>query len=132
MILLDTHAAFWLNSAPEKLSPAATRAIRRAAASTGLGLSSISLWELALLIEKRRLRLKGTTTRVFLDAIVHTPALSVIEIDAEIATLAARFPPDFPGDPADRIIAATARARDVSLVTRDRALLESPLLRTVW
>jgi len=44
MILLDTHAAFWLNNAPEKLSRDATRAIRKAASSTGIALSSISLW----------------------------------------------------------------------------------------
>lgn len=132
MILLDTHAAFWLNSAPDKLSPAAARAIRRAAASTGLGLSSISLWELALLIEKRRLRLKSATTRVFLDAIVETPGLNILEIDVEIAMLATRFPPNFPGDPADRIIGATALAHGIPLVTKDRQLLESPLLRTIW
>ena len=132
MILLDTHAAFWLNSAPEKLSRAAARAIRRASSTTGLGLASISLWELALLIEKRRLRLKSATTRVFLDAIVETPGLSVLEISVEIAMLATRFPPDFPGDPADRIIGATAQAHGVPLVTKDRPLLDSPLLRTIW
>ena len=132
MIVLDTHAAFWLNRAPEKLSRGATRAIRRAAASTGLGLSSISLWELATLIESGRIRVKGTTTRGFLDAFVQTPSLMVLEITAEIAVLATQFPPAFPRDPADRIIAATARAHDAPLVTKDQKLQDSPLVRTIW
>jgi len=132
MIVLDTHAAFWLNHAPEKLSRNATRAIVKAASSTGLGLSSISLWELATLIETGKLRPKGTTTRGFLDALIQTPSLIVMEISAEIAVLATQFPPSFPGDPADRIIAATARAHDVPIVTKDRSMQESPLLRTIW
>lgn len=132
MILLDTHVVFWLNSAPEKLSRTAVRVIRREAALSGLGLSSISLWELALLIERRRLRLKDASPRHFLDAIVRTPGLRVLEISVDIAMLAARFPPTFPADPGDRIIAATAQAHDVPLVTRDHSLLESPVLRTIW
>jgi len=132
MILLDTPAVFWLNHAPEKLSRRATQAIRRAAASTGLGLSSISLWELALLVESGRLRLKGATTRDFLEAVVQTPSLALFEITTEIAVMAARFPPGFPGDPADRLIAATARAHDMPIVTKDRAMQDSPLLRTIW
>lgn len=132
MILLDTHAAFWLNQAPERLSARATRAIRRAAESTGLGLSSISLWELALLVESGRLRLKGTTSRGFLDALVGTPSLILLEITTEIAVLAAQFPPGFPGDPADRLIGATARAHQIPIVTKDRGMQDSPLLRTIW
>lgn len=132
MILLDTHAAFWLNRAPEKLSRDAARAIQKAASSTGLGLSSISLWELAMLVEGGKLRLKMATTRGFLDALVQTPSLVVLEITTEIAVLATQFPADFPSDPADRIIAATARALSLPLVTRDRSMQESPLLRTIW
>lgn len=132
MILLDTHVVFWLNQAPEKLSRDAARAIRRAAASTGLGLSSISLWELALLVESRRLRLKGTTTRGFLDAVMQTPGLVLLEITTEIAALAAQPAPDFPKDPVDRLIGATARAHDVPIVTKDQRMQDSPLLRTIW
>jgi PIN domain nuclease of toxin-antitoxin system len=132
VILLDTHAAFWLNSAPEKLSREAARAIRRAARSGGLGLSSISLWELAILVERGRIRVNTSTTRDFLDAVVQTPSLRVLEITTEIAALSARFPTDFPTDPADRIIAATARAYGVPLVSRDQRLRESTLLRTIW
>ena len=132
LILLDTHAVFWLNRAPEKLSRAAARAIERAAASTGLAISSISLWELALLVEKGRLRLKSTSTRGFLDALLQTPGLNVLEISAEIAVLATQFPAGFPEDPADRIIGATARAHELPLVTKDQPMQDSRLLRTIW
>lgn len=132
MILLDTHAAFWLNRAPEKLSRDAARAIRKAAFSTGLGLSCISLWELAMLVEAGKLLVRTTTSRGFLDALVQTPGLVVLDITTEIAVLATQFPSDFPRDPADRIIAATARALNLSLVTKDQTMLESPLLRTIW
>jgi PIN domain nuclease of toxin-antitoxin system len=132
VILLDTHAAYWLNHAPEKLSPAASRAIRRAAAASGLGLSSISLWELAMLVEGGRLRLRGVGTHAFLESLVQTPGLVVLEITAEIAALAAQTPHDLPRDPGDSLIAATARAYDIPIVTKDQRMHESALLRTIW
>ena len=58
--------------------------------------------------------------------------ISVKPITPEIAALAAQFPADFPRDPADRIIGATARAEGVPLLTRDTNIRQSPLLRTVW
>jgi len=132
VILLDTHVLFWLNAAPEKLSRAATRAIRRAASSTGLAISSITLLELAMLLEAGRLRLKAATSREVLSGFLRTPGLSVLEITAEIALLSAQLPPDFPKDPADRLISATARTLGLPLVTKDQAIHDSPLLRTIW
>jgi PIN domain nuclease of toxin-antitoxin system len=132
VILLDTHTAYWLNHAPEKLSPAASRAIQRSATTTGLGLSSISLWELAMLVERGRLRLRGIGTHGFLESLVQTPGLMVLEITAEIAALAAQLPNDLPKDPGDSVIAATARVYDVAIVTKDRRMQESSLLRTIW
>ena len=54
------------------------------------------------------------------------------DITPAIAALATQFPPDFPADPADRLIAATARDGGLTLVTRDERVRSSPLLRTVW
>src|SRR5687767_1430436 len=132
VILLDTHAVFWLNQAPERLSSVATRAIRRAAPSTGLALASISLWELARLIEARRFTLRGATTAAFLREIVQTPNLVVLDISPEIAAIAAQSPPGFPKDPADSLIAATALAYDIPVVTKDRAMQEISRIRTIW
>ena len=132
MILLDTHVFLWLNHAPEKLSRTATRAVERAASSTGLAIASITLWEIALLVESGRVRLKAAGIQDFLGALMQTPGLSVLEITAEIAALGARFPPGSPGDPCDRIIAATARAHGLPLLTKDRRLQDSALVPTIW
>jgi len=58
--------------------------------------------------------------------------LALLEITPEIAALTVQFPPGFPGDPANRIIGATARAHGLPLVTRDAHLQDSRLLRTIW
>jgi len=58
--------------------------------------------------------------------------LTILPITPEIAALAAQFPDDYPCDPADRIIGATARAEGLTLVTRDENIRRSPLLKTVW
>ncbi len=58
--------------------------------------------------------------------------VTVRPITPEIAALAAQFPDDFPRDPADRLIGATARAEGMTLVTRDEHIRRSPLLKTVW
>jgi PIN domain nuclease of toxin-antitoxin system len=49
-----------------------------------------------------------------------------------VAALATHFPDDFPGDPADRLIAATARADGVPLVSRDARLRASAVVETIW
>jgi PIN domain nuclease of toxin-antitoxin system len=58
--------------------------------------------------------------------------VSVRPITPEIAALATQFPDDYPRDPADRLIGATARAEGLTLVTRDERIRRSPLIRTVW
>jgi PIN domain nuclease of toxin-antitoxin system len=131
VILLDTHILFWLVAKPEKLSRAAARIIASEAKAGALAISDISLWELAALIEGGRIHVEGTSER-FLGRIAERPDLTVLPISSEIAVQAARFPRDFPGDPADRIIAATARTLPATLVTRDRRLQDSQLVRTLW
>ena len=131
MTLLDTHVVYWLAVRPERLSRAATRAIGAAERSDGVAISSISLWELAVLIDKGRIRVEGTPER-FLTRLAERPGLAVLDITPEIAALTTQFPPAFTADPADRIIAATARAHGLPLVTRDGDLQDSRLLRTIW
>jgi PIN domain nuclease of toxin-antitoxin system len=130
-MLLDTHVVYWLAAHPERLSKAATRAIAAADRSDGVAISSISLWELARLIDKGRIQVEGTPER-FLTRLAARPGLALLEITPQIAALTVQFPPDFPRDPADRIIAATARAHGLQLVTRDTDLQDSSLLRTIW
>ena len=61
-----------------------------------------------------------------------TEDVAVLPITPEIALIAAQFPKDYPGDPGDRLIEATARAEGLTLVTRDQNIRRSPLLKTVW
>lgn len=131
MILLDTHAWLWLALDPGRLSSGAARAIRRALREAGLAVASISLWEVAMLIARGRVVPQGTP-EVWLASLVEHSRVVVKEITPAIAVLAAHLPVDFPGDPADRVIAATARVEGLRLVTRDARLRASHLVETVW
>jgi PIN domain nuclease of toxin-antitoxin system len=121
----------WLAVEPARLSRRAASAIRRARTSGGLAVASITLWEIAGFFAKGRLRAAGTTDagiRMFLEA----TGAAVREISPEVAALATQFPDEYPKDPADRLIGATARAEGLPLVTRDEAIRASPLIRTIW
>lgn len=131
MILLDTHALLWLGLEPKRLSAAATAAIKKSIESGGLAIASITLWEIAMMIALGRLAPRGTP-EAWLTQLVERSGVSVKEITPAVATLATSFPDDFPADPADRLIAATARAEGIPLVTRDAKLRASAVVRTVW
>lgn len=131
MILLDTHALILLALRPEGLSKAAARTIARAEAGDGIAIASITLWEIALLIDAGRIVVQGST-EAFLKLILQRPRLFMLDLSPEIAALAFQFPTDFPNDPADRIIAATARAHGLPLVTKDRRLQDNELVQTIW
>lgn len=131
MILLDTHALVWLVAEPARLSRAATDAIRRARSTGGLAVASITLWELAMLLVRGHIRGHGTVD-ASIRQVVDAARVSVREITPVIAALSTQFPDDFPRDPADRLIAATARAEGLTLVTRDERIRASALVRTVW
>jgi PIN domain nuclease of toxin-antitoxin system len=131
VILLDTHALVWLVAEPARLSRAATDAIRRARSTGGLAVASITLWELAILLVRGHVRGHGTVD-MSIRQVVDAARVSVREITPVIAALSTQFPDDFPRDPADRLIAATARADGLTLVTRDERIRASALVKTVW
>ncbi len=131
MILLDTHEVVFLAVEPERLSRAATRAIARAETRDGMAIASITLWEITMLIDRGSIAVPGST-EVFRRELCQRPGLAVLDLSPDVAALSTQYPPDFPNDPADRIIAATSRAHRLPLVTRDRWMHDSPLLRTIW
>jgi len=89
----------------------------------------MTVWELAVLFARGKVRALGgleASVRIVLENV------TVLQITPEIAALATQFPDDYPGDPSDRIIGATARAEGMTLLTRDERIRRSPLIRTVW
>src|SRR5262245_24701710 len=131
VILLDTQVLVWTAVSPERLTRRAANAIRRAERSSGLAVASITLWELAFLFWRGRLRRRGTV-EASLRHVVEVTRVAIKEISVEIALLAQQFPATFPVDPQDRLIAATAIADGMPLVTADDGIRASPLVRTIW
>jgi PIN domain nuclease of toxin-antitoxin system len=129
VILLDTHVLVWAVEDSKRLSRAAASEIRRNRRHGGLAVSAITVWELAWLIAHGRIQVSGTieaAVRLLLEDVTVRP------ITPEVAALATQFPDDYPHDPTDRIIGATARAEGLTLITRDEKIRRSPLLRTLW
>jgi PIN domain nuclease of toxin-antitoxin system len=119
-LVLDTH--IWIRFvAGAALSKRARTAIERAATSSGVLIPSISLWEIARLAQDGRLKLGERAERWF-DAALATVAGTVVAITPELAVRAAALACH--GDPADRLIIATALVSGATLVTRDTEILE--------
>jgi PIN domain nuclease of toxin-antitoxin system len=131
VILLDTHVLAWLVADPARLSRPAASAIRRARADQGIGIAAISLWELAMLFARGRLEAMGSP-EASVQLVIDRAGVIVKPLTPAIAVLATQFPPDFPPDPADRLIAATAHAEGVTLITRDDRIRNCPLIKTIW
>jgi PIN domain nuclease of toxin-antitoxin system len=119
VILLDTHAAVWL-AIDQGLGKQSRGIVDKALADDRLVISAISFWELAMLIAKRRLRAVKSAGE--LRAKMLAAGVRELPLTGETAILAAELE-NLNGDPADRIIAATAIAHDATLMTADDRLL---------
>jgi len=131
MIVLDTHTWIWFISKPEVLSKRAKKAVSAAVKAKSVLISSISAWEVALLVIKKRLTLSLDVT----DWIAKSeglPFIQFIEISNSIAVKSVNLPQPLHSDPADRIIIATALTTGVPLVTKDKKLLNYPHVKTIW
>ena len=126
MIILDTHIFIW---ATEKLVEKIPAKIRSALiAELVLGVSTISLWEIAMLVDKGRVILSMPLLSWF-KAALSMPKVKLLPITAEVAARSGSLP--IHGDPADRLIAATAIEHDCFLATLDVPLRQFSLLKTI-
>ena len=130
MIVLDTHALIYDALTPARLSARARKAIALAFTERELACSDISLWEIALLIAHKRLN-PVMDARQFLDDLIAARYVRVLPITAEIAVLS-QSDLFSHGDPADRLIAATARLHRAPLITSDARLLKLKEVATIW
>lgn len=129
MIVLDTHTWVWWVHGDEKLTPSQVEIIQ-ANEDGVIGVSAISLWEIAKLVEYDRLELPVPLEKWFSLALSY-PGIQVIDLTPEIAVESTRLPGEFHKDPADQIIVATARILKCKLVTSDEKILKYPHVKTV-
>lgn len=130
MIVLDTHALIYDALTPARLSARARKAIALAHTDRELACSDISLWEIVILIARKRLN-PVIDARQFLDDMIAARHVRVLPITAEIAVLS-QSDIFSHGDPADRLIAATARLHRAALITSDAKLRKLKEVTTIW
>lgn len=123
LVLLDTHAWVWLLNGDPKLNPKALRAIERSLSDAAVLLSAISPWEVAMLVSKGRLTLDRDVGE-WVEKAVGISGMRIEHISPEIAVASTRLPGVIHSDPADRLIAATARHLGALLITDDHLLLD--------
>ncbi|MCK5057013.1 MAG: type II toxin-antitoxin system VapC family toxin [Candidatus Aminicenantes bacterium] len=131
MIVLDTHVIIWDALTPGKLSKKAKEAIDLANKEGGIIFCDISLWEIAMLIKKERLKIE-IGYQGFINLVLSANKYIVHRITPEIAELSVDLPGSINKDPADRIIAATSIVNNVPLVTIDENLIRSDMVNTLW
>ena len=128
MILLDTHAWVWWVTESSRLSAPARAAIKK---EDTLGVSVMSCWEVAMLVDKGRL---GLTLDVdhWVEQALARPKVRLLGLTPEEAVASTRLPGELHQDPVDQILAATCLHRGLPLVTRDDRLQTWGHLRFIW
>lgn len=129
MIVLDTHIWVWWVHEDERLTQAQREAITANETDT-VGVSAISCWEIAKLVEYGRLELPSPLEEWFEQALNY-PGVQLLALTPEIAIESTRLPGEFHRDPADQIIVATARVYGSSLVTSDDKILNYSHVTTI-
>ncbi|MEN6624108.1 MAG: type II toxin-antitoxin system VapC family toxin [Smithella sp.] len=131
MIVLDTHAWIWWVSSPEFLSETAKQIIDEAATEKNVFISSISTWEIAILVSRGRLKLTMSPAD-WVAASEALPFFDFVPVSNSIALKSVQLPGILHNDPAERIIIATAVSLGAVLVTKDEKIRNYPHVKTVW
>lgn len=122
-VLLDTHVWIWLAEGNPILSQAARKAIDHARDREHLFLSPISAWEIAMLAERKRVALEMDVAD-WVQQWVDLPGIQIAELSCQTAVLSNRLPGVIHGDPADRILIASAFELKAVFVTADEKILK--------
>jgi PIN domain nuclease of toxin-antitoxin system len=127
MIVLDTHAWIWLSSEPKQLSRPAQYSLRKA---DRIGIPAISCWEFSMLVSKKRIEIDRGAVE-WLEQALSQPRVELLPLTPSVAVTSTQLG-NFQGDPADRLIVATAIVHSAKLISRDERIAECPLVETVW
>lgn len=128
MIVLDTAAWIWRVSEPERLTARARQSVEEA---ERLLVSAISVWEVAMLVAKRRIQLDRPVEQ-WIDIALAMPKIQFVALEPAVAVRSTKLPGAFHPDPADRIIVATALEHGVVVVTPDERIRSYPHVQSAW
>lgn len=130
MILVDTHVVLWLAFSQERMSRTARAAIDKSReGGRGLAISDMSLLELAKVASKGALELDISVESFLQDV---ESRFVVLPMNSRVCAKAMALPATFPKDPGDRVIAATALAEGLALITADEHIRNSKVVQTIW
>src|SRR5688572_26258678 len=121
-LLLDTHTWVWLNNGSDELSSKIIHRIDSAADQGKIFISAISIWEIATLAANKRLVLRASL-KEWVDEALSQIGVDLVPLTPDISIESAELPNGFHGDPADRLIVATARIKRMVILTRDSKIL---------
>ncbi len=131
MITVDTHIIIWDALKPSLISRKAKEAIQTAKLKSGIIMCEISLWEIVMLVRKKRIEINISYIE-FINLVLSSNNYILKGITPEIAELSTLLSTEISQDPADRIICATALTMKMPLVTADKNLRKSKLINTIW
>ena len=129
--LLDTHIWIWWNMHPVKLSNRVLSLLVESGRYEELLLSAISPWEFSKLLEKKRIGI-SCNPEEWIEKALDTPKLRLVPLTPTIACRSTYLPQPFNGDPADKIIVATAREENATILTKDRIIQKYSHVKSLW
>jgi PIN domain nuclease of toxin-antitoxin system len=132
--LLDTQAWLWSVLDHPRLSRRTRTALRGVSGETPVGIAAISLKEAAWHLARGRIAVdqKFGPWPLWLRTAASSPHVQIVPLTVDVAIESEQLGDTFPADPADRLIAATARVHDLTLITSDRPIRNSGAVRTLW